>query len=320
MATPARGFGSFLGIAIEAAYGVPEVRTNWLKVANLGIKRTIDKRRIPHLGCAGSVSTNRRAHFIASDKSGGGVEFPMAYNDSTVLMLAHALGAVNTSGGPVFTHDITAAVPGVLESLTLEQGYGTQDSEEFRGCILTGFELKVSASNIAMLSVPGIIGLTSDGLEAQSTPVFPVASYIKHDHAGQFAFNGGLWDVTDIAIKVDRKYSDRQLLGSVLTQEPTPNDFMDITFKITVEYGQTPGLNAAWLADTTSDATLVFTGPGNNSMALTMQGAHIVDIGRPIAGPGIITQTVDFVCESDGVDEGLLIRMINDNALYSANG
>ncbi len=320
MAIPARGFGAYLGIGIEGPYGVCVARSNWLKVSSLGMKRTIEKRRIPHLGCVGAVSTNRMGHFTASDKAGGAVEFPMAYDDSTVLMLSHALGAVATSGAGPYQHDITAAVPGALGSLTLEQGYGTQDAEEFRGCVLPGFELKASAGNIAMLSIPGIIGLTTDGLEAQGSPVFPVASYIKHDHAGQFAFNGGLWDITDISIKVDRKISDRMLLGSLLTKAPTPNDFMDIGFKITVEYGQAAGLNAAWLADTSGDATLTFTGPGANSMALTLQNAHIIDIARPIAGPGIITQTVDFVCESDGVDEGLLIRMINDNTLYSDNG
>ena len=220
----------------------------------------------------------------------------------------------------VLLKDATAAVPGALASLTLEQVLGTQDSEVFEGGILPGFEFRCTAGEVAKLSLPGIICETSQGLASQGTPVQPTSSYIKHDHAGAFGFNSLSWNVNDIMIKADRKYSDRMQLGSQLTKEPTPSDFMEITARITVEYGQTAGLNAAWLADTQGDATLTFTGPGNNSLVIVMQNAIITDIGRPVSGPGVITQTVDFVCESDGTDEGLLMTMNNDNTNYSDNG
>jgi len=320
MAIPNRGHGSCLAIGKEATYGTPVTRTNLLRVGSLSMKRTIDRVRIPHLGTKGSVSTNRREHFTASDKAGGSLEIPMAFDDSTVLLCAHALGAVATTGAGPYTHACTLAVPGALESLTLENGYGTGDSEVFRGSILPGLEISATAGEIVKLVVPGIISQTTGGLEATSSLTFPISTYIKHDQASVFSFNGITPTINSFSLKVDRKYTDRMHLGSVLTKEPTPSDFLTVDFSIVVEYGQIAGLNAAWLADTESNATISFVGPGNNFLGIALQNCHITDISRPISGPGIITQTVSFVAQSDGTNEGASLTFINDNANYDDNG
>ena len=322
MAIPHRGHGSCLAIGKEVTYGVAVARTNLLRVGSLSMKRTIDRVRIPHLGTKGAISTNRREHFTASDKAGGALEIPLAYDDSSVLLVAHALGAVATTGAGPYNHACSLAVPGALESLTLENGYGTGDSEVFRGSILPGLEISATAGEVVKLVIPGIIAQTTGGLEASSSLAFPVSSYVKHDESSTFSWNGLTPTINSFSIKVDRKYSDRMHLGSVLTKEPAPSDFLTVEFSIVLEYGQVAGFNAAWLADTNADAGIVFTGPGNNVLGLALQNAHIVDIARPISGPGIITQTVSFVCEAKTPvpQEGFVATFINDNANYDDNG
>lgn len=310
-----------MGAGIESTYGTKVSITNWLRVESVGLKRTVDKVRIPHLGTNGTQSSNRQAHFIASDDAGGAFSFPAAYDDSTLLLVAHAMGANATTGAGPYVHTMTLDTLTPLASLSLEQAIGSGKSEFFEGSRINGFEFSIASGDVAKISIPGIISETSGGLEAQGTPTFPVSSFVKHSEASTLAFNSLVFDLMDITIKVDRKFAKRQLLGSTITQEPCPTDFTTVEGSFTVQLGAeaTYGLNAALLADTQGDGVLSFAGAGNNALVITLQNMIITDVARPVSGAGVVTQTVTFICESDGTNEGLEFRFTNDNTAYSDN-
>lgn len=322
MANPDRGLESYLGAGIESTWGTAVSRTNWLRVSNLSLQRTLDIQKNPHLGTSGQTSNNQRGHFTASDQSGGGFEFPAAYDDSTVLIVAHAMGAVADAGAGPFTHTITLdTTSSELAALTLEQGKGGGKAEVFEGGTIPGFEFRIAAGEIAKIIVPGVIAETSGGLVAQGSPSFATSSFIKHNQAGQFGFNSLLWDLVSISIKVERMHAERMLLGSLNTKKPCPSDFVKVTGTLVIELGaeSTYGINTAWLAGTQGDATLTFTGAGNNVLAITLQNMYVNNVSDPVSGPGVIQQTVTFTCESDGTDEGLKFVFTNANANYSDN-
>lgn len=321
MAIPSRGFGSYLGLAEETTWGTAvTVSTNWLRVVSMSVKRTTEIVPRPHLGDAFSTSTNRRQHYTRADTVGGQIEILCAYDDSSLMILKHALGAVATTGAGPYTHDFTLATPGPT-GLTIQGGYGTGDAEYFQGCKVDSFEWSLTAGDVARLTVD-VIGETSGGLVLKSAPTYSTGGEeMLHSHISDFSFNGSTWCLSDITISGGRALTRRNLLGSTLTKEPAPGDFGELTVRFTVEYGQTAGLNAAWLAGTQGDATFTLTGSGNNAATFTLQNLYIRDVSRPINTAGIITQTVECVCEADNVsyNEGLKISIVNDNAAATAN-
>jgi len=320
MATfPGLGLGTCIGLAEETTWGTAVSRTNWLRVVSTSLQKKPELVPIAHLGTKGAASTNRREHFIRSEKSGGDIEVYMAYDDSTNLLLKHAFGAVAEAGAGPYTHTYTLAMPGT-NGLTVEQVNGTTTKAEvFEGSIITSFELKFAANEVAKLMLPGIICQTSGGLVAAGTPTYSsTQEYILHHHAGQFGFNSNNYDIVSASVKVERKFAERAYLGGKETLQPVAPDFMSVTASVELEWVDT-NFDAEFLASTQGDATLSFVGTGNNAMDLTLQNAVITDVSRPVSSSGVIRQTVSFMMFSDGTDEGLKLVMTNDNATALIN-
>jgi len=107
----------------------------------------------------------------------------------------------------------------------------------------------------------------------------------------------------------------RPRLGSKLTQRPS-RDWTAIELQVQLEAQD--ALYNALLADTTGDVTFGFQS-GTNQFNITLHNAYLVEASDPIENAGRIMQTVRFVGESDGTNEGLALQLVNDNASAIAN-
>lgn len=320
MGTPYLGRGAAIGFGEESTWGTAVSRTNWLRVTNLSIVREIEYLPRNHLGHRGATSANRRAErYKSADNISGSFEFEAAYDDSTLLLLKHALGAVSTTGSGPYVHAYTLA-EALPTGLTIEAIYGNGSAEVFEGCMITQLTLSIESGGL-MTGTAEIIGQTSGGLTSAGTPTYSSAGNpILHHQAGNFTFDSLDDKVASMELVVNNNLTRRLLLGSALTQQPVRGDFQEITLSVTREY-DTDDLHADFLAQTNADAAITFTGTGNNVAAFTFHNAELTSNPHSggVTGPGIIEQTLEFVCLSDGTNEGLAVSVTNDNASATAN-
>jgi hypothetical protein len=327
MTVPATGWGAFLGFAEEVTWGVvPGAATNFMKVVSTDLKRSVEKVQNAHLGCISEVSQVRKSHYTRTDDDGGSFEVIASYNDSTNLLLKHALGKVVTTGAGPYEHDYTILRrPPAVIGLSATQQLGSEGGAiTHQGLRLNSWEWKITAGDEARLMIADAIGLTSTGTPGPGPiPTFPVSDEMLHSHMGTFSMFGNTYNAVSISIKGDRKLTRRQLLGSAQTQEPVATDFYDLSFSIVVEHeGATNDLTADWLpaTETVSDGSVTFTGIGNNACILDLHGMFIDDISRPISSAAVVQATITGKMQGSVSGEGVRFRITNDNTTAESNG
>ena len=314
---PYIGHGSAIMLGFESTWGTEVARTNSIRCVSHAMTRTIEKVGRPHLGTLGSAYFTRRSHYVQSDMSGGSFEVLAAYNDSTVALMAYALGAAVDAGGPTYTHTLTCAEQGLI-GLSIETINGTGNAEVWEGCKISRAEFMIETGGIARLKCD-VIAETNSGLESASTPTFATEDHILHSHAGQFTHNSNSKDFASLSIVRDRKLATRQLVGSALTKEPIVSDFPDVTGTVVFEYDSTTP-NAAYIADTQGDATVTFTsGTSPNALAITLHNIILNSVVREVSAVGVIRETVTFTCEATGSESGCSFVFTNTQALYTTN-
>lgn len=316
---PNRGFGLTLGAGEESTWGTPAARTNWVRL----ITSTLARRKIyvpkPHMGTLGATSQNRRSQFLQRDEVSGDIEGLLAYDDSSILLLKHALGAVATTGTGPYVHSVTLATP-LPTGLTAEliKGTGSSQAEVFEGCKVQRGRILFTAGELARWTL-SLMGETSAGLVSAGTPTYSSnGECVAHHQGGQFGFNSANYDYISAEITWNNQLAFRQFVGAAESKEFQPENLLEVQVRITRQWDGT-ALYAAHLAQTASDLTFSFTGTGNNALAVTLHNAEINEATHPTQGPGPITETLVFRGLSDGTDEGLKLAFTNDNASATAN-
>lgn len=310
MASIYSGRGSALGFGEESApnWGTAVARTNWRPAISSNLLRTIERVPRPNLrtGAAGAM---RRGHYTSADNAGGTFSVEATY-ENVGMLLKHLMGGVGTTGGgPTYTHTYTLGT--LPEGLTIENIRGTGTAEVFEGCRINTGTIAVSAGGVMTLDMD-VIAETSAARTSAGTPTYGSGdSPILHSHAGQFGFDGQNYDLVDMSITVNNALARRQHLGSAVTKQPLRSDFQSVEMTCQIEVDDL--MYAAFLADTQGDATITFTS-GSQSCAFTLHNAYLTGASDPVTSAGIISQSLTFVGESDGTDEGLAIAMTNTNS------
>jgi len=163
------------------------------------------------------------------------------------------------------------------------------------------------------------IAETSGGQASAGSPTFSSnGEEVLHSHGGDITFNGTTDPVKEFSVTIDHKLSRRPFLGSTNTQQPQPTDFTEITGRFVIEFAD-DDRHDEYILGTQGDATISLSGTGNNALAITLQNLYITDVSESINTAGVITQTVEFKCESDGSDEGIKLVFTSDNSAATAN-
>jgi hypothetical protein len=314
--TPRTGFGTTVGLGVETTYGTAVSRTNWLQVLSTTIGRNLARTPIPLLGKKGDTSRMTADTYTASDEVAVQLSTVAAYDDSTLLLLAHLLGAVGTTGSDPYTHAFSLADR--TDGLTLEHIIGNGSAEVVEGVALTSGRLSISNGGLLTLDVTGI-GETSTAGASAGTPTYSSGGTpIRFDDAGQFSFNSVNYDVLSVEVNIDNAQQSRRVLNSVNTLRPIGVGFRTVSMRVTLEY-MNDAVYAAYLAGTESDAVITFSGAGDLACTITLQNAQIRTHSRPVSGAGVITETIELIGQTDGTDLGLAISIVNNNSSAAAN-
>lgn len=314
---PFVGFGATLGLGEETTWGTEVARTNWMEVLGFNVRRVIDRRPVERLGQVGDTSRMRSSHYDASDQVDWSLDIVGAYDDSTIMLCKHLLGAVATTGaGSPYTHTVTLG--SVTQGLSLEFIHGNGLAEVVEGATPMSGTISISNGDYMRVSLTGI-GETSGGFEAAGTPTYSTGgNEVLYSQAGQATFNSVPYDLIDLSIAVNSNLTARRLLANKFPKQPVGEGYREIVLTATVEYDAST-LYAAFIADTESDFAITFTGSGVNALTITGQNAYIRSVTKPISGPGIIRQTIELVCQTDGTDLGFKMAFVNANASAVAN-
>lgn len=318
------GAGGFLGFAEESTYGTAVVpSTAWL---GPGLNRsTLGEQRVRQvvgtLGTFSATPGHHNAHrSIQTERNvGGQIEWVPHYAGySTIMLLKHALGAVNTTGAGPYAHEITWDRDGVT-GLTIQQNHGQHGSlnlvERFTGCRIDQLEISAQARSPLMCRAT-FIGAEGLGLTTISgTPDFTSeAEEIQADHGGTFTWNSVTHRCLSWTIRVQNALSRRPYVGSQLTDCPEPSGLASVMFEAEVEWVANDLYND-FRAETQDDVTLSFAGAGNNAMAIDLHNLILDRCDKPVDGAGIRSFTIGGQCfaGTTATETGIEITMTNDN-------
>ena len=315
MASIYHGRGAAIGFGQNTGtYGAAVSRTNWRPLISSSLTRTIEKVPRPTLR-VGSAGAMRRKHYVQADNAGGTFSIEASYQSMGIL-LKNLMGAVTTTGSSSpYTHAYTIA-DDVPTGLTIENVRGTGTSEVFEGCRLNSGTFAVSAGGV-MTCEFDVIAETSATRASAGTPSFSATDApILHSHAGQLSWNSATYDLIDLSLTVNNALAVRQHLGSAVTKKPLRSDFQSVEMSVTVEVEDQ--LYADFLSDVESDCSITFTS-GAKTFTIEVQNAYLSTVSDPVSDANIVRQSLTFIGQSDGTNEGCKLTVVNDESSPTAN-
>jgi hypothetical protein len=323
MASPNIGFGGSVGIAEESTWGTPANRTNWLYTYSTTLTRTISREALPILGMADGTHLGPRYTIDKEDLVEGAIEWPMAYNDSTVMLLKHALGSVATTGpaSTKYTHTCDLPLPSAQPvGLTVEQIMGLRGST-INALVFSG----VRCSRLVIAGEWGMplrgtfegIGKTHAGIATAGTPTYHSGepAWILASHVGNLTWSSINDKIRSFRLTFDPKLVRRPNLGSAYTDQPWQTDAV-ATLEVTREFDETT-YESDYTSATSSDLAMTFTGSGDNTFKIDMKGSKIMRRSLPISDRGVTLQTLTF--QSFAATDLLQLTMTNSNSTATAN-
>lgn len=315
---PYLGRGLAIGIAEESIWGTPVARTHWFRGISESLKRTVTKRPRPVLSEA-TGSRNRRTRYVEQDNAGGSFEILMGY-EGVGLLLKHILHGTPATTGPVgsiYEHTYGLGINPPAGGLTIEVIRGNGTAEVFEGCRITKATFKLEAGGLMRVSCD-VISETSGGRVAAGTATYtPNEMDIVHHEGGTVSWNSQNYTPKSLEFSIDNKISTRYLIGSKLTKDPKPSDFVEVTCKLDLEW-ENDNLNTGLTADLESDLSISFSGPGSRVLTFNLHNAYIDEVSDPISAVGVVSQSATFRGQSDGSDEGLTIVIENTQTTATA--
>lgn len=313
-----RGFGTSIGVGEESTWGTEVARPNWLRVNSASIKRSRSKTPIGDLGRLGQASSSHREFFVDQDNVEGSFAWNVAYDDSSILLLKHLMGANVTAGAGPYTHTLTMASP-VPTGLSIEQIPGTHGfnaAQQFTGCKLASGSLSISPGQ-PLVCEASVIGRTSGGLEAAGTPTYSSNGERIYQHQlGAITLGGTTIPLKSLSIAWDRGLERLRELGSLFTSEPVEGR-LSITLDLVAAFQQAD-FHTKFFADTQGDLVATFTS-GAKSLAITAHNCLVEDLSEPVSAVGMVEQRIQLRAFADATDQGLALVFTNANASHSTN-
>lgn len=318
------GRNASIGLGKEVTWGTAVARSAWRPLMSGSLQRTITKTPRPHL-LSGGTSAMRRGHFTEADECGGTFQVEAQFTSIGILLEALMGSSASTGSGPyVHTYSMASTLP----SLTAEFVRGTGSSEILEGAKLSTGTLAVSSGGVMTFESEIIAETSAEGTpegssvaprSARGTASYGTDAPILHSHAGQLNFDSNNYDLIDMSLVVNNGIARRQLLGSAITKEPLRSDFQSVELSCTLEVQD--ALYMAMVADTTGNVTISFSPSGStNDLALTLHNCYISTATDPVSAAGVVSQSLTFVAESDGTNEGLSIAVTNGNSSAITGG
>jgi len=315
MALAYMGRGSGLGLGKELSgnpYGTAVARSCWQELVSCNLQRTFTRQFRPNLSATNAIQSEI---FLSDEAAAGDAEFEAVYNSPAFgNVLFAALGAGATTGSGPYTHAITTGTAATVPAFTLEFLRGTGTAEVFEGMKCSSLTLSQSAGDIMRVRTSWI-GQTSGGRTSGGTPSYTAsAAPILHSQAGSLSWNSLTFaKISSFDVTIDNSLERRQYLGSAQTTEPDFSGFRSITCNLGLHW-DVDSFHSGLIAGTSSTASLLFTGSGNNRFTTTLYNAVVFECADPITTAGVVTQNVTLRARDGSGNNGIGFQLINDVA------
>lgn len=318
MPVPMTGFNALFLLGEEDPWGTPVARTHALPITRHSVEPQLDVRDIPYLGVANNQQYhNTSKSVLLSHNVGGDIEGCAAYDSKAfALLLKHAMGAVATTGPSTtqYTHTFTLDSDGV-EGLTGEanDGSGIDDTAEvFGGLVVSQFELNVNAQDV-MTYRASVLGRGAGGM-GEISDDFAIASCeeVLAHQCGAFTWNTHTPNLRGLKLTINNNLVRRPFLGSLYTDKPCKGGFASVLLDLTLAWEE-HDLYTDFLAQAQGDASLNFTGSGDNRMNFDFHNLKLLAVGKPVQTAGELMLNVRAKCFAAAGEQGCRIVLKNSN-------
>lgn len=310
------GFGSFLGVGEESAWGTAVSRDHFYRLMSSSIRRVVAKtqRETLYEG-SGLVSAK---HFIDRDIVEGDVVILATY-EGMGLLLKHTLWASGTSGpsGGYYTHTYTLGASAPTGGLTMEVCQGTGSAIVYEGCRIKSARFRVTAEGRMEITL-SIVGETSGAPTSASSPTFTTTeTELEGWMVGALGWNSDSYVARDAEVMIDNKLDARVKLGSKLTKDPKPTGLREITCSATIDYESDDPQND-YTGDTS--ATLSFSATsGTFSFGFALHGAHLTKDEIGVNTHGVLPEALTWrASHVDSSNKGIAVTVINTQSSATA--
>jgi hypothetical protein len=312
MPTPS-GISAQWGFVTESAYGTPVTVTRFLPIRSESI--TDSYERIEGDDIIANAETMRQAQVAAGNVAfSGGIE-TFLFNRNIGLFFLQTLGGNATTGsGPTYTH---VATPADLtgRSMTMQFGRtdlgGTVRPWTYEGVKVRQMTIGASPGEYATVSMDVVAEDVKTGT-ALASASYPTGLSRFRGEDLAVTIGGSPVVVRSFEITFANSLDDnRRAVGSNLIREPLRNDLLSITGSLEIEwtdlthYNRVAGLTYAALSAAFTSA------PDSVTIACN---ARFDQADEPIAGRGVIYQTLSFTAVGTSDSNTVTVTTINADA------
>lgn len=313
---PFLGRGLHARLAPESSWGTPISSgslTHSFDLSSATLAQATTKGRRNLLG-GSTGSANSRGHFLSGRTVTGALSGLVPYHGFGLLLREALLGTPSTSGPTdgLYTHDTSIGTRNPT-GITVEVNRGTGAGQVFAGCVVNRLALECRAGE-EMKWTADLIGKSAAARGAQGTGASWRTSYINAHHAGALTWNGLDFYLVGFKLTIDNKFAARNLLGDLATAEPARSGMCEITWELELESSETgDDIVAAFHDDDADDCAITWEDPvTSHSLTLFGHNCYVDSASDPVSAAGVTSLSVTLKSESDGSDEGLTVRQVND--------
>jgi hypothetical protein len=301
MAIPT-GMAAQLGWVAESTYGTAVTVTKFLPFRSESITDEYQRSEADDI-IAGAQVMRSEQHRLSNKAFSGGVSMYL-FNRNVQSLFLMALGSNVTAGAGPYTHTVT---PGDLtgDMMSLQVGRpdngGTVRAFSYEGVKVQSLKLAQTQGELATMDLEVIAEDVATGT-ALATASYPasLARYHSNDLAVSVAASAVC--ARSFEIEFANSFDDtRRCVGSTIIKEPLRNDLMTISGSMELEWSTLDMYNRD--VNMTEAALVATWTNGANSIAITLN-AEFTPVTQPVAGRGVVYQTVGFKAVGASTDAG----------------
>lgn len=326
----ALGFGqttirTVVGIGKESTRGTAVAATTTLTVSSLALKESnsFDEGADLWAGTSGSPTVRTE---IARDV-GGELAGLLSFGGGQGLLWEGVFGTVAEGGGsgPTYTHTYTMSSQIALPSYTLREGARDFSTDHhlriYSGCAVNSVTWDFSKARGLVNWRATILGMALDS-DSGGTPGTPtIADRVISSQLTTFSWNSVsyLSKTSSFRLTVNNGLSRQEAQGSLTAVGfvPSARRSTELSVVMMLTTDEIGTLRTALRAGTSSDLSIVLTGPSSQTMTFTVTDAQVTDLSDPANSFGPRPVTVTFKPIDDGTHGGLELVIVNAVALYS---
>jgi hypothetical protein len=311
------GAGTSVGIAPESTWGTAVTPTHFRAPIAVDVSRQYENAATGRIGT--SFFSGDVESFETAEVSG--LRFDVTYENFGEWLEMALWSTVSTAGpsGTQYTHtfNVGTAAP-IGHTMQVIQG-DTGNSLDMEGALVSSVEFAVSVGTPYLTMTLALIGET---VTVNGSPTS--ASYGSGDEnvsaidGADLSWDSATYCLRTLRVVLNNGIERRNCIGSATTEKPLQT--RERTVLVEFEVDHDPTLETKHAARTEANATIVFTGSGDNVWTFTLRNMEIQTLSEPINNQGVITQRITARCRENPVGTyPLQIEVKNANSSGTAN-